>query len=575
MRVRQVIAVLTVCVATWAVWPAPGLAKRRGKPVRRGAWVIGRVAQVTATEIYVNIGSRFGLKVGDPVQVLFPNRTKLLVTLADVRPKSARARLPEKPPRWPRPGLRVRARWRSVAKPTTPTTPTRRVKPKKLPAPEAPETLAARWHGVSVDPPQQVVYQRPATRHSTRPSAPHVRGSLRLEYMGLYDLDSAPQSNYHRIGLWSDLDVPKLFADWLNYSHRVRLRFDMASDLNDRPFQNSRPIPLVYRLRLGFGAGPFRGALGRTMGAPVEPAPLIDGGVARVRVARGVYVGAYGGLQPGLDDLAPSTRATGFGGYTSFRLAGASAGGWSLSADAGFVGSTWRGTLDRTAATAQASLDTPKVSLHAQTTVDFYPSEHPSELDSVDLSTLSLHADTRLLSWLRLGARYDHYRLVPTRETLELLGADYALQRPVDGVRGFVDVDLSQRAAIGASGGWDGQSESSWVAWGELMLRYAGVFSDTDWLRASFLGHGGNLLRGYGGRLLYEIAPLPWLTTWVAYALHHDAYSEFDGSTWRHSPALGMEFLIARRWIIGAQTEAALSDEEQVLQLFATAAFHF
>lgn len=549
--------------------PAAYGKRRAGGPRKNGAWVVGRVTQVTVGRVYVNMGLRYGLKPGDKLSVRLSDDSWTSWPLAQVTKSSSVVSLPDGS-RLPRVGARARAKWRPVAKPDKRKQPP--VVHLKPPAPT--EQLALDWQQVDRRRPE-LVANRPTLLDSSPVRGRRVRGTIRLEYLGLVNLGSEEPRDLHRIGLWSDLDVPSLGVDWLDYSHRMRARLYLASDLDARPFQNSRPILSVYRLRLGLQLNRFRAQLGRMIGSPLPESTTVDGATVRATVLPWLSVGAFGGLLPRPDDLRPSTDASHFGAYTSLRF-GASAGGrsdWSLFADAGFIGSTWDGGMDCQAVSARAVFDLNRLSVSAHAVIDFYGEDHPSGLSGVDPSLIGVSVDGSPVSWLRLGGRYSHYRFVPTRESLARFSETFVLTDAVDSLQGSADVRLGQRVVLSGQGGWDRQDTHSWVAWGELMLRLSGLLAYDDVLRLSGLTSHGTTLNGSGGRIGYLIPLAQWLSLDASYALHYDSYTEQDVAWLRHETALAGMLSLGRRWLLTSEARLLFSDEETLLQVLGTVGF--
>jgi hypothetical protein len=537
------------------------------QPRKRGPWVTGKVVQLTIAGVYVNLGSRFGLRVGDEVQVRMPDHSWATQKISAVGARHAFVKVaPDSlPPR----GSPARARWRTVAP----------VKPEPTPGvaldpPEPLDRLAARWKGVDRARPELVEYHAPPRARSPRGRG-GLRGALRLEYLGLLNLASDEPRHYNQLGLSSTLEVPRLLADWLDYAHHLRVRFHLARDLDARPFSRSRPELLVHRLRLGLHLDRVHGQIGRLVGGPLPDASVVDGASVRAKLTPSLHVGAFGGLLPRSDDLRPDVDGAHFGAYAALRLDGQS--GWTAAADAGILGSTWQGELDRRALSARAALDGPRLSLAAHAVVDLYGSDHPRRSSGAALSQLSVLAEGKAAGWLHLGARFDRYLFVPSLESLATY-PDYIDGRATSSARGHADVQLGARTTLGVQGGWDRQDSrdeapESWTAWGELMLRLRGLLGGDEQLRLAALTYHGALLAGHGGRLVYLQPLSDWLSLSLDYALHRDRYAGIDGSAvWRHDAALGGEATYGR-WLLTTEARLVTSDEERLLQLLAVLAF--
>ena len=105
------------------------------------------------------------------------------------------------------------------------------------------------------------------------------------------------------------------------------------------------------------------------------------------------------------------------------------------------------------------------------------------------------------------------------------------------------------------------------------MLRSNGLLGQED-VRLSVMGHRGSVLDGIGGRFALRQPLTGWLSVNGSYALFRDRYAGPGSAVWRHSVAAGAELLLARRWYLGWDVRALLSEEEQLLQLLATLRYH-
>jgi hypothetical protein len=568
-RKRRIAPIMVLLLATGA---SSGAA--RG-PRKRGPWVVGRVTAVTEHRVYVDLGRRFGLRREDPLEIRIPGGRWIKLALSDLATGHGSALLPEGGPLPPR-GAPARARWR-------PATDRQQGKDRaaaELPPVESLARLTARWRGVELARPT-LVRHRPNAPSARLPLVERPRGSLRLEYLAQLNLGTTGPSSYHRVGLWSDLDLPRLLTDWIDYSHRLRVRVHLARDIEGRRFQDSRPIPLVYRLRLGLGRGPLRAELGRMQGAPLPAATMVDGASARAGLTDWLSLGAFGGMLPRSEDLRPTVDASHFGGYASLRL-GAAKGqrkSWSMSADLGLIGTTWQGQLDRKAISAYLSFDGLGLTIEGQAALDLYADDHPSGLSGPNLSLLGASLELRPVSWLELGARFDRYRWVPTLEQIAAFSEAFVVGDPATSLRAFIDGQLAG-ITVGLQAGWDRQEGDrqggeSWTAWAELMARFAALLADGDQLRIAGGVNRGHLLVGVGGRLAYLLPLADWLRGRISYGLHRDSYHETELSLWRHNVAGGIEATLGRHWLAGAEALLQSSEEERLLQLLATASYHF
>ncbi|MCA9666613.1 MAG: hypothetical protein KC503_13520 [Myxococcales bacterium] len=539
-----------------------------------------RVVQVTDKSVFISAGARDGLAVDDRVTVkLGEERVELRV--ASVAPNSARldraedkvvprlnsrVELPEQ--------ARARASKRAGASAAGMSS-----KPRTLPAPESERALAALWQGVSLEPRRRLLRfgGTPAVRRAGESRARRMRGTLRIEYLGNIDLSGTSDgaiSSFHQLGLYSDLEVPKVFVNWLDYAHRVRLRLNFASDLDQRRFQDSRPNVLVYRLRLGINTARFRAQLGRVASAPLVGAALVDGGSARVQITRGLSIGAYGGLSPRAADLRPSTRSARFGGYASLRLSPGQ-GRYALSADAGFIGTTFGGDIDRQAISARASFDSRAVSVFGSAVVDLLGSDHESGVSGPVLTWASVHAAVRPTRSLSIGARVDRYRFPLTRELIADFGRDFSVQEAVLSGRASVDLDLTPSIRIGGGAGYQRQSVASNTGWGDASLDILSLLGDADRLRLSALASIGSSLTSYGGRLSYSAPVTDWLDLAAAYGAYADTDPGADALTrFRQSISASVDLRVGRHISSAIDATALLSPDERVMLIFASVAYH-
>ena len=535
------------------------------KPRRRGDWVVGRVAAVTRNAIYFDFGARFGLRPADAVQLRIARRWSLERKFDEVGPSFSRS-LRSPGERIPAVGTPARSRFRSIAATSG------RKRPKALQPPLDRKTVNRLWSGVALERPERIEY-RPGPQHRGKKdprkavSRTLAFGSLGLGYAGTLNLDSAARAaSYQQLSLFSTLDVRGLLARRLSYSHRISVRLPLARDLDARPFPNSRPKLAVRRLALGVALPGIRFALGRLVGAPTPDAGLVDGATARVRLTRGLYLGAFGGLTPGIDDLLPHVDASNFGVYTSLRMGGAGAHRWTLAADLGALGSTYDGSLDRKALSGQLLFHHPRFMVDACWVLDLYAADHPSGLSGVDPSWLSARLRATPARWITLGVAYERYRLVPTREVLAL---GLGLEASVDTFQANLDLRPAQWLLLLVDGGLSCASEASCNAWGQLSSAFGPLFGNTDRLRLSALASRGNIFDSIGASLGYSFELVSGLDLGLSYGLYSDSYREQDHTSYRHSAGATADLMLGRRLSINLDSLLQLSDEEQLLQIVA------
>ncbi len=534
----------------------------------KGSWTVGKITQLTLTQGFINLGQTAGLRPGDTVQARMPDGAWASFTVEATAGRAASFKIPpasHPPTQGAR--IRVRAKKSISSHPPLPNI--------TLPPPESADHLTALWKDADLrraellEPPATLA---PASNKTSSSSS--IKGSLRLDYLGQLNLGSEEPRDYHRLSLYSSLEVPRLLGDWLSYAHRLQLSLHLSHDLDARPFQRSRPYLLVRALRLGLHLNRVEGEFGRTFGAPLSEAALVDGGAVRVRVTPWLTLGGFGGLKPRAEDLRPDTAGAGFGAYASLRFAGQRGRDWSIALDTGFIGSTWRGNTDRQALSTRALVEWSPLSLTVDAVIDLYGEDHPSGLSGADLSHLDLSLDARVTRWLRCGGRLNRYRFVPSRESLELFGGTFVDSEAVLSARGYLDLSLGERIILGAQGGGDQQDSTGWAPWAELMLRVRGLIGEEDLLRLSALFNSGTLLTGYGGRAAYFRPVTSWLSLGGSYSLFGDTYTTQEESVLRHNLSVQGEIPLGRRWLIVSEGQLLLSPEEQILQIFSSLAFY-
>ena len=524
----------------------------------------GRVVHFTATDAYITIGSAVGLAVGNKVKLHLPDRSRIELEVADVWRKGARLLL--------QPGQRMPRIGTPVTVKLSPSAQKRRTsRVRRLPPPESTAMADASWENVALKKRKKLRYRpTPSDPDDDRPR--RTRGSLRLEYLGSFNLGSAPREDYHRIGLWSSLDYVGARDSSFDYSHRLRARVFLSRDLDSRRFGASRSELSIYRLRFGLNYRRFRAELGRMSSAPLSGAPTIDGATVRARLTRGIYFGAYGGMAPRPTDLKPSFKSPSFGVYGSLRLAGRRS-RWMFSSDVGFLGSMFDGQGDRKALSAKLLLESRTFTLYGRAELDFLADNRPAGLSSTELSAATAQVSFRPISRLDFNLRFDRYRLTPTLEMLAFWGNDYVLEKPVTSARGGVDIHLTADFTLAASAGWERQ-EKSWTFWGDLLAEKRSVFFPADQLFASVAVNRGSLLDGISARFGYWIPVFSVASFDASYGLSRDA-DETKSTNWRHMASIGAAVTIARRWVLGADAAAMLSSDERVVQVFSTLATSF
>ena len=531
------------------------------------ARVHGQVVAVTGTEVYVDFGAAAGVRVGDALFLAIGSE-EVTFDIVDVAPRSARAALPAGvlPPRV---GDAASAIARPVAAPT--------LTADEPEPPDTPENIAARWRGVDLGRPRRVAFGGDAKPAGAAVAGtPAMRGDIAVDYLGIYDLRGIADEReplgptYHRVQVRSSLDVAPPSMDWLDYSHRLRLRLDFEPGAPLR-FPGSRDALLVYRLRAGLTSSVLHAELGRTNAAPIPGASLVDGASVRYRVASGAYLGGFGGASPHLLDLAPALDGYRFGVYTSLRRAlGHDADRWRLSADLGFVGTTFDGAIDRRALGVRAAASTSRAWVSARALLDFYPADHPAARPSVELSTGTANASVRWGDCVRVSAGFDHYRTERTREALAVLPADYLEATGFSSARGHLSVELARGLALDLRSGYRWQAADADSFWfGGGMHKSALVLRD-DRLWFGGDGYFGRYQDGGSGYVGYAFPIHPRLDIDARYRLAGYRYGEENQHLWRHWVQLGADAWLRRRLTLQVEADAHFGDEDRVLTTFAS-----
>ncbi len=532
--------------------------------------VEGVVVQVTATEVYVSVGARVGVRAGDVVDIDVGRAALVQLRVVEVGPKSARAALPGDAP-IPAVGARV-----SAAKGPPPKK-RRRGRVIKLKAPRTAAAMAARWDGLDTTRPSRIAYAGAGGMGpGAREPGADVSGTVAIDYLGVVDVGGdGGLAPYHRVGLRSDLDVVGAMGGWLGYSHRLRLRLDIASDLDDREFAAARNTLYVYRMRASLDSHGIHAEIGRTHAAPLPGASLIDGATARHRVSEHVYVGAFGGLAPVITDLGLTADATRFGAYASLRYGARRAGGWRLAADGGVIGTTFEGAVDRRALAARATLSDRDRWVHGQAVVDFFAADHPADRPAADPSVLVLDAGARLTPWLRASARFDHFRAARTREALAALPPEYASALAFSSVRGSVDLSLPRGLRLGAFAGWRRPTDGASALWTGADVRAGSLLLGNDVLSVGVDGAFGTFQDAGAATLRYTLPVHARADVTARYRLVLYRYGDENQRLFSHAPSLGVDAAIGWGVRAGLDVDAYIGDEERVVTGLATAAFRF
>ncbi len=197
------------------------------------------------------------------------------------------------------------------------------------------------------------------------PEAEHLRisGELALTAFLAGDTDKSGSTSYQDIGLSSQLTVTD--GPW-RYDHVLEAHLAATPELFNAPLQHAQARFDVYLMRLAYTDGRYAASLGRQPSAPLGEFGVLDGARATFRVTNNADITGFAGLRPSTNlglEIVPHAGAD--IGYQTETVGGARA-----RLDAGIAIDEYKGSLDRAAAAASASVSTKTLVLHGDAVVD-------------------------------------------------------------------------------------------------------------------------------------------------------------------------------------------------------------
>ena len=358
----------------------------------------GRVTSLRRGVVYVGLGTIDGVEAGDVLET--ERGARISVQAVGERQCSGKAEG----------AVRVRE---VVTPPARGPAPLRELRPvKDLPPAERPSDDEAGAVVTALAAAPRAPFDAAPRPGASRP-ANAVSGDLSVLYVGL--IDASPEDrealDLHQARLRSRLAVERLAGLPLGYVHDLELRGDFGPGLGSRLGSGSRPWYRARRLELAY-SGLLSARGGRLPLTLSGQGGLIDGVEVSSEVGGGVTLGAFGGLAPDLLDDAPSADAAHFGLQAAWSR---EAGDLWLRADLAASGSTWHGSLDRTAVSLTTSATFGSVlAAFADATMDVYA--RSTDRPVADLTSVYAGVHVRPLRWLGVDASYDRYREPLTRE---------------------------------------------------------------------------------------------------------------------------------------------------------------
>lgn len=577
MTVIRLTAAVAILLTGGLVGNWPGDARADGPdgadapapPMVKKGRVQGRVIQVTAREVFVDFGGSHGIKSGELVLIDVAGQAIELPVL-DVWDAGARCRLgPDQP--IPKVGAPASAAVRELVKPRK-----KRFRQRRLAKPRPLDDLLARWTGLSLERPSLVAYGESSGMESDDGRDPRVHGMFALEYVGLVDPRPGQlDKQYHQMALRSDLDVPSIMGGRFDYQHRLRLRYDLAPDLDTRPFARSRSLIRIYRMRLGFNLGGFQGAIGRTMagasGAALPGVGVIDGVNVRRSVAEGVQVGAWAGAAPRISDLRPLGGALGFGAYGSLRRQLDNRKRTRIGVDGGFLGTTFDGQLDRRAVSVRASVTERDRWVHGQMILDIGADTRPT----VEPSLAFIDAGARLTRSVRATVRFDHVRSVRTAEAMSELPPEYLSTVAFTAVRAGASVRIARGLHAAARAGWRMTAEGAGSLTSSASVRARGVWLADDRVSVGIDGAVGTYIDGAAARASYTLPLHRHIDVSAGYRFYGYRYGGENQRLYRHQPSLSLDGRLLNRFHGHLDLDAFLGSEEMVIATFASLSMRF
>lgn len=197
------------------------------------------------------------------------------------------------------------------------------------------------------------------------PEAEHVRvtGEIALSAYLAGDTDKSSSTSFNDLALSSQLSVTD--GPW-RYDHLLEAHIAATPELFTAPLQHAQARFDVYLMRLAYTDGRYAAALGRQPAAPLGEFGVVDGARASAPLGAGVDVTGFAGLRPSTNlglELIPHAGAD--VGWQTATIAGARA-----RVDAGLAVDEYKGSLDRAAAAASASVSTKTLLVYGDAVVD-------------------------------------------------------------------------------------------------------------------------------------------------------------------------------------------------------------
>ena len=566
-RTFRILAAASAIILVTAIAPQHILADENAS----AGVVTGSVVSITATEIYIDIGLKQGVRVDDLVQISTKTGNPISVELNDVWAEGARAHLAANQI-YPIIGARVTVTIPGGRAPKPDAT------PRPLPLPLSAQTMAPRWDGVDLHRHQRVSF-RPATTHEVIPTDPEelrVHGTVGIESVALWN-PLSKLALYNQFSLRSDLDIGGIGGPWgsqIDYSHRLRLRYDLATDISSRRFTRSRHLARIRRLRVGFTRGGLHADIGRSGTVPVPDVGIIDGVAIRHRLRESdsgfLDVGAWAGARPRIDDLYPTVSALGFGVFSAFRKNLDQAKQRDLAIDVGLIGSTYDGQLDRRALAVAGSLTEPKRWVHTQVVLDLNRPQSDPSRPSVEPTSFFVDIGSRLTRNIRASARIDHVRSLRTAEALAQLPIGYLSTAAFSSVRGTVSWQLRRGLSVDSRAGWRLAAEGSSSLWSSASVRASGIFFGDDHASISIDGSLGHYIDGASVRTRYSLPLFDNFDVTAGYRFHGYRYGGENARLWMHQPSLSLESSLPASLYGSLDVDGYLGSEELGIGVLAT-----
>lgn len=287
--------------------------------------------------------------------------------------------------------------------------------PRHLPKGAGEETVAT----LRALPREKVTFKAPDGGPVERETTVH--GDLQVSYVGIFDTapDARQDMDLHAVRVRNRLDVEGIAGEPVAWQHDIGFRGDFGPSLSERPGSRSRPWVEVRRAAISWTPSLLSLSGGRLALPLAVQGGLLDGASVSAEVAEGAHLGAYGGLSPDLLDLVPAADIGRFG--VDFDWLG-DLGDVQVGLTGALGGSTWQGSLDRTALSLSTSVYWQQwLTVFADATLDAYTDFNPAGRPVVDLSDAFVVARTQPVPWLSIDAHYAFHREVLTRELADLL----------------------------------------------------------------------------------------------------------------------------------------------------------